>query len=62
MDTITLRMQPTPQDHETVFSRLGWYETPCNIYSDERILKFDYNYGFKIFKIYNIFFPKTHSK
>ena len=33
---------------------LMWNGTPCNIFKDERILKNDYNYGFKIFKIYNI--------
>ena len=27
---------------------LRWYGTPCNIYNNERILKSDYNYGFKI--------------
>ena len=29
---------------------LRWYGTPHNIYSDERILKSDYNYSFKIFQ------------
>ena len=29
------------------------YGTPCNIYKDKRILTFEYNYGFKNFKIYN---------
>ena len=33
---------------------LRWYGTPCNIFKDDRILKNDYNYGFKNFKIYNI--------
>ena len=33
---------------------LRWYGTPSNIFKDDRILKNDYNYGFKIFKIYNI--------
>ena len=30
------------------------YETPGNNYKDERILKSDYNHGFKNFKLYNI--------
>ena len=30
------------------------YLTPCNIYKDERILKYDYNHGFRNFKICNI--------
>ena len=30
---------------------LRWYGTPCNIFKDDRILKNDYNHGFKIFKI-----------
>ena len=34
---------------------IHWYETPCNVYKDERILKSDYNQGLKNFKIYNIF-------
>ena len=29
---------------------LRWYGTPCNIYKDERILKYDYNNSFKTFK------------
>ena len=29
---------------------LRWYGTPCNIYKDERILKYDYNHTFKTFK------------
>ena len=35
---------------------LRWYGTPCNIYKDGRILKYDYmyNHSFKNFKIYNI--------
>ena len=33
---------------------LRGYGTPCNIYKDERILNYDYNHGFKNFKIYNI--------
>ena len=33
---------------------LRWYGTPCNIFKDDRILKYDYNHGFKNFKIYNI--------
>ena len=36
--------------------------TPCNIYSDERNLKSDYNYGFKILKIYNICPKNTYTK
>ena len=31
-----------------------WYGTPCNIYKDERILKSNYNHGFKNFKTYYI--------
>ena len=30
-----------------------WYGTPCNIYKDEMILKYDYNNGSENFKIYN---------
>ena len=30
---------------------LRWYETPCNIYNDERMLKSVENYGFKNFEI-----------
>ena len=37
------------------------YGTPRNIYKDERILRYDNNHGFKIFKIYNIF-PKIAFK
>ena len=33
---------------------LRWYGTPCNIFKDNRILKKNYNHGFKNFKIYNI--------
>ena len=33
---------------------LRWYGTPCNIYNDGRILKYDYNHSFKNFKIYNM--------
>lgn len=33
---------------------LRWYLAPCNIYSDKKNLKSDYNYGFEILKIYNI--------
>ena len=33
---------------------LRWYGKPCNIYMDDRILKYDYNPGFKKFKIYKI--------
>ena len=33
---------------------IRWYGTPCNIFKDVRILKNDYNHGFKKFKIYNI--------
>ena len=33
---------------------LRWYGTPCNIFKDDRILKNNYNHGFKNFKIYNI--------
>ena len=32
---------------------LRWYGTPCNIYKDERILKYHYNHGFKDFNILN---------
>ena len=31
------------------------YGTPWNIYEDDRILNYDYNHGFKNFKIYNIY-------
>ena len=48
---------------------LRWYETPCNIFKDNRILKKNYNHGFKNFKIYNICpknafikFPKREKK
>ena len=34
--------------------RLRFYGTPCNIFKDYRILKNNYNHGFKNFKIYNI--------
>ena len=30
------------------------YGTPCNIFKDDRILKHDYNHGFKNFKICKI--------
>ena len=33
---------------------LRWYGTPCNIFKDERILKNDYNHGYKNLPIYNI--------
>ena len=33
---------------------LRWYGPPCNIFMDNRILKNDYNNGFKYFKFYNI--------
>ena len=33
---------------------LRLYGTPCNIFKDDRIIKHDYNHGFKIFIIYNI--------
>ena len=33
---------------------LRWYGTPCNIFMDERVLKYDYDQGFKNVKIYNI--------
>ena len=33
---------------------LRWYGTPCNIFKKDRILKNDYNHGFKNFKIYDI--------
>ena len=29
---------------------LRWYGTPCNIFKDDRVLKYDYNQGFKNFK------------
>ena len=35
-------------------SDLRWYGTTCNIFKDDRILKNNYNHGFKNFKIYNI--------
>ena len=38
---------------------LRWDGTPCNIYSVYRILKSDYNIGFKIFKICN-FSPQKY--
>ena len=38
---------------------LRWYGTPCNIYKDGRILKYDYNHSFKISKS-TIFAPKMH--
>ena len=49
---------------------LRWYETPCNIFKDERILKYDYVHGFKNLKIYSIcpknaflkFYSKIKSK
>ena len=28
-------------------TQLRWYGTPCNIFKDERILKYDYGHGFK---------------
>ena len=31
-----------------------WYGTLCNIFKDERILKYDYDHCFKNFKIYSI--------
>ena len=39
---------------------LRWYGTPCNIYKNER-LKYDYNYGFKSFRNFNIF-PKDFTE
>ena len=39
---------------------LRWYGTPCNIYKNER-LKYDYNYGFKSFRNFNIF-PKNFTE
>ena len=36
---------------------IQWYETPSNVYKDERILKSDYNQGLKNFKIY--IFPQN---
>ena len=45
---------------------LRWYGTPCNIFMDERVLKYDYDQGFKNVKIYNICpknaFTKYHKK
>ena len=49
---------------------LRWYGTPCNIFKDERILKYDYVHGFKNLKIYSIcpknaflkFYSKIKSK
>lgn len=43
-----------------VFS-LRWYGEPGNIYNDERILKYDYNQGFKISKSIT-FAPKCITK
>ena len=40
------------------FPKVVW-DTLSNIYSDERILKSDYNYGFNIFEIYNICLKNT---
>ena len=37
-----------------IITKLRWYGTPCNIFKDDRILKNNYNHGFKNFKIYNI--------
>ena len=45
-------MEPCP---EWEFEELRWSGTPCNIYKDERILNYDYNRGFKNFKIKTIF-------
>ena len=50
------------EKHKEIYARIqvsyicfdGWYGTPCNIYIDDWILKSDYHYGFKMFKIYNI--------
>ena len=39
---------------EVKIDALRWYGTPCNIFKDDRILKYDNNHGFKNFKIYNI--------
>ena len=33
---------------------LRWYGTPFNIFKDDRIIKINYNHGFKNFKIYHI--------
>ena len=38
---------------------LRWYGTPCNIFKDDRILKNDYNHGFKISKSIT-FAPNMH--
>ena len=46
----------------SIVYRKGWYGTPCNIYSDDRILKSVYNYGFKMLKIYNICPKNTFKK
>ena len=40
------------EDGKKVGTTLRWYGTPCNILKDDRILKNNYNHGFKNFKIY----------
>ena len=42
-------MQPSlmPASMFFLFTELWWYGTPCNIHKDEKILKYDYNHGFK---------------
>ena len=39
------------EDGKKVGTTLRWYGTPCNILKDDRILKNNYNHGFKNFKI-----------
>ena len=48
-------MEAIARSHTTTLRRRTiTYGTPCNIYKDERILNYEYNQGFKNFKIYYI--------
>ena len=48
-------MEASARSHTTTPKRRTIaYGTPCNIYKDERILKYEYSHGFKNFKIYYI--------
>ena len=45
---------PFRYEIKNILILLRWYGTSCDIFKDDRILKIDYNNGFKNFKIYNI--------